>query len=841
MNPSQLLRRLRPGQIVFLGLLLAAALAFSLFVWWAEVRREEATGRVDFERNVDQVYNTLASRLETFQAVLRAGAGAWAEHPDMGVNQWGTFIQRALVEPGYPGVEGVAFAQPVAVADRDRFVADIRRRLWRDFAIHPDPGHDPAAVITHFAPLSRTGRAVGFDIASHPGRWQAAELARDSGRSVLSAPLTLMTQGSDSRSFVLVHPVYRADYPTTTIAQRRKALMGWLVMGLHAPTLIGSLADSIKDPLMDIRVFAAESDVAGGAIYASSRASHPEGALFETRRVLDTAGVRWSLRAQRHLPPSALWFGAGPLTLLGLCVAFSLALTAAALLLLVSREQSRQLAVQAMGQLDRAERTLAGITATAPGTVFQWLQQGESGRFAFVSPQASAMFGVGPEALVADWRVLPFAAEDLERWPQAMAEAAAGGADWQAEGRYQSPDGTLHWWKGTASASPAEDGAVAVNGIFVDITEQKDAQRQLAEREQTYREMFERTSAVKVLVDPESGDIVDANAAARRYYGYDPDVTAAGGIHQVSLLETDDLKALMARSAAGEQQFFRSRHRLASGEVREVEVHLGPVRMHGRQYVHAIVHDVTDRERYQAELLEKSAKLESSNAELQQFSYVASHDLQEPLRTIASFLQLLERRYNDKLDDQGREFIGFAVDAAGRLQAMIQDLLEYSRVGTRGRPFAETAMDDVFAVARGNLTSAIAESGATVEAAALPVVVADQVQMVSLLQNLMGNALKYRREDVPPHIRVWAEDEPERWVFAIADNGIGIEPQYFDRIFLVFQRLHTREKYGGTGIGLALCRKIVQRHGGDIWVESEPGQGTTFRFSLPKRPKLESA
>jgi len=546
------------------------------------------------------------------------------------------------------------------------------------------------------------------------------------------------------------------------------------------------------------------------------------------------------LRAHHHLPRSALWFGAAPLTLLGICVALSLALTAAALLLLISREQSRELATQAMGQLSRTERTLAGVTASAPGTVFQWLQRPDApAGFSFVSPQSTLMFGIPPEDLIADWRRLPFTPEDLEHWAQAMAEAAVSPDSWQMEGRYHTSGGEIHWWKGSAAPSVGEDGITALNGIFVDITDQKDVQRELAEREQTYREMFERSSAVKVLIDPESGRVVDANAAAQTYYGYCFDRNAATGIQQVSLMEAEPLSALMRRSATGEQQFFRSRHRLASGEVREVEVHMGPVRMHGRQYVHVIVHDVTDRERYQAELIEKSAKLEASNAELEQFSYVASHDLQEPLRTISSFLQLLERRYNDKLDADGREFISFAVDAASRQQAMIQDLLEYSRVGTRGRPFAPTDMDKAYAIAQVNLTSAIADSAATLSSEKLPQVMADQVQMVSLLQNLIGNALKYRRKDVAPQIRVWAVEEPERWVIAVADNGIGIEPQYFDRIFLVFQRLHTREKFGGTGIGLALCRKIVHRHGGDIWVESEAGQGTTFHFSLPKKPMTE--
>lgn len=836
MNPKLLFSRLHPRQILALIVLLVTTMAVAAFIWWAEVRREEATAQADFERSVDQVFNALAGRLGIFQTVLRAGAATWAEHPNMSVNQWNTFVQRSLLDAGYPGVSGLAFAVQVTTKERPAFIADIQHRLWRDFTIHPTPTGDMSGVVTHIAPLSRS-KAVGYDIATHPQRWQAALLARDSGQSTLSPRLALFGEAPEQNAFLLIQPVYRSDYPLATLGQRRQALMGWLLLGLHAPTMIGVLTDHIKDPLLDVQVFAGPPSPTN-RIYGLEQDDPARTAAFTTRRMLDFAGARWTIEAHHHLPRSALWFGPAPLTTLAVCVAFGLALTASAFLLLVSREQSRLLAERTMGQLGRAEQTLAGITASVPGTVFQWLQRptGENG-FSFVSDQAASMFGIAPQTLIADWHHLPFAASEVEHWPQAMAQAAAGTSEWQMEGTYRLNEAEpWRWWKCTASPSPGEDGIVALNGMFFDITDQKDVQRQLAEREQTYREMFQRTSAVKVLIDPESRRIVDANAAARAYYGYADDAGNGYSVAASSLLDSQELGDLLWRSAAGQQQFYRSRHRTAGGEIREVEVHMGPVRMHGRQYVHAIVHDVTDRERYQAELVEKTAKLESSNAELQQFSYVASHDLQEPLRTISSFLQLLERRYNDKLDDDGRQFIDFAVDAASRLQAMIQDLLEYSRVGTKGRPFAPTDMAAVFERVGENLTVAIADARADIQAGALPQVVADQVQMVSLLQNLLGNALKYRRDDIAPVIRVDAVDDGDRWVFSVTDNGIGIDPQYYDRIFLVFQRLHTREKFGGTGIGLALCRKIVQRHGGEIWLDSVPGQGTTFYFSLPKRP-----
>ena len=231
-----------------------------------------------------------------------------------------------------------------------------------------------------------------------------------------------------------------------------------------------------------------------------------------------------------------------------------------------------------------------------------------------------------------------------------------------------------------------------------------------------------------------------------------------------------------------------------------------------------------------------AAELRRSNQELEQFAYVASHDLQEPLRKIASFCNLLETRYADQLDDRGNTYLHYIVDGAMRMQALVNDLLLYSRIATRGKEFAPTNMNDVLQEALANLDVAVAESDARVAYDALPTVNGDATQLVRLLQNLVGNAIKYRGE-APPQVHVAAAKERDDWVFSVRDNGIGIAPEYAERIFVIFQRLHTREEYGGTGIGLAVCKKIVERHGGRIWVESAEGAGATFSFSLPQVPE----
>jgi light-regulated signal transduction histidine kinase (bacteriophytochrome) len=240
----------------------------------------------------------------------------------------------------------------------------------------------------------------------------------------------------------------------------------------------------------------------------------------------------------------------------------------------------------------------------------------------------------------------------------------------------------------------------------------------------------------------------------------------------------------------------------------------------------------SERKRAEEALREKTEELARSNRDLEQFAYVASHDLKEPLRMVTSYVQLLAKRYKDKLDSDADEFIGFAEDGAIRMWKLINDLLTYSRVGTRGKQLEPTDCEAVLNQSLSNLKVAMEENGAVVTHDPLPTIMADNPQLVQLFQNLIGNAIKFRGNELPI-VHVSASRNGSAWIFSFCDNGIGIAPEYAERIFIIFQRLHGREEYPGTGIGLAICQRIVERHGGRIWIESEVGKGATFYFTLP--------
>jgi PAS domain S-box-containing protein len=386
--------------------------------------------------------------------------------------------------------------------------------------------------------------------------------------------------------------------------------------------------------------------------------------------------------------------------------------------------------------------------------------------------------------------------------------------------------------------SPLESQeGILVTAAIRNISVRKAAEVHLGQMEERYRGLLEAAPDAMAVVN-RAGAIVLLNVQAEKQFGYSRDELLGQKI--TNIIPVGFAERLIAdgtRSAADAlaQQIGTGIELLGlrkNGTEFPIEIMLSPLESAEGTLVTAAIRNIATRKQAEANLLSNIAELNRSNEELAQFAYIASHDLQEPLRMVASYTQLLSKRYKGKLDPDADEFIAFAVDGANRMQRLIQDLLAYSRVGTKQKQLRETSSEQALEKALKNLGRTVGESHATVTHDPLPTVRADEMQLVQLFQNLVGNGIKYHGSDAP-RIHVSAAMNGERkWMFSVKDNGLGIDAKYFERIFGMFQRLHKREEFEGTGIGLAICKKIVERHGGAISVESQPGHGSTFRFAL---------
>jgi PAS domain S-box-containing protein len=390
-----------------------------------------------------------------------------------------------------------------------------------------------------------------------------------------------------------------------------------------------------------------------------------------------------------------------------------------------------------------------------------------------------------------------------------------------------------------SNLSPMEDGegnVFAVGVVYRDVTERKRMEAALRQSEERFKAQY-RGLPVPTFTWQKFGDrfvLVDYNDAAVAIT--EGRISACVGMEAREMYSDnpemlEELSRCFAEKANVKRDETYQIRSMAKDRHFSVSYAFVPPDL-------ILIHteDVTERKRAEEGLRETMAELERSNKELEQFAYIASHDLQEPLRAVSSYVQLLERRYKGKLDADADRFIARTVAAAARMQTLINSVLAYSRLGTHGKPFEPTDCEAILNQALANLQTAVEESGATVTHDPLPTLYVDGQQMIRLFQNLIENGIKFR-SDEPPRIHITAErlTEQNEWLFSVRDNGIGIEPQYAERIFRIFQRLHTRQKYPGTGIGLALCRRIVERHGGRIWVESGLGKGATFLFTLPHK------
>jgi len=498
---------------------------------------------------------------------------------------------------------------------------------------------------------------------------------------------------------------------------------------------------------------------------------------------------------------------------------------------------------QAEEELKYRERGLAAAQRIARMGNFEYDIREDQARW---SDELYRIFGYMPQEFIPRYKTFLRSAhpKDRQYLRRSVRDALRTGEPASIEYRIVRPDGVVRVVETQYEVTQEGGRPAYLIGTVQDVTERRETERQAREAELRFQTLVEQIPAVTYIQEiagpDDSGEPKPVMYMSPQYkdiLGYVAEQEILDEDHWIKIMHPEDRERVLAEDertdATGEPFRMEYRQFARDGSLVWIRDEAVLVRDDEGKPLHwqGVQYDITEQKQIEEELEERAKELARSNAELERFAYIASHDLQEPLRMVSSYTQLLARRYKGRLDQDADEFIEYAVDGATRMQTLINDLLVYSRIGTRGNDLAPTDLSLVLELTRSNLQIAIEESGAIVTSDLLPTVAGDQTQLIQLFQNLIGNAIKFRDER-PPEVHVGAERRGREWLISVRDNGIGLDPQYKEKIFTVFQRLHTKEEYSGTGIGLAVCKKIVERHGGRIWVESKPGEGSTFFFTM---------
>lgn len=672
----------------------------------------------------------------------------------------------------------------------------------------------PRAVVRFVQPLAGNEEALGHDLLADSDRAVAVRRTILSFQTVLAGPFHLRQGGLGA---IARKPIYRQ----TGVADE---FWGLAQVVLDIPPLLeqAGLATPTVGGL-NIAIRGKDGRPAPNSVFFGDPATFTADPVIES---ITFPSGEWQVAAMPaagwpdHWPGQGVFlFAAAAASFLGMGLGLALARQTRGLHRAIQEASASRVWFQTL-----FDESLQLIGTTTP-----------DGLVTAVNRAAANVAGIQPDDVIGRpcWET-PWWAHDpalAQRLREGITDAANGQVV-RFEAEHPLTDGQMI--KTDVSIKPLRAQAGRVTQLIIegrDITERKASEQSVRESEALYHEMFLTNSAVKLLIDPEQSIIVDANDAAVRFYGYSRETLIGMAISRINTLSPDQIHEEMVAARMEQHREFHSTHRLASGQIRNVAVYSGPVTRGGRVLLNSIIHDETEQVRLEKEL-------RRSNAELEQFAYAASHDLREPLRMVGSFVGLLSRRYGPKLDDGGRELLAFAEDGAKRMDRMILDLLEYSRVGRFERPMRPWPLHELIGNALRMLSVTIGETNAVVTVQPdLPMVIVNQEEMVRAFTNLIGNAVKYHRKDISPLVSISAEIDGDWVIVSITDNGIGIAPEYFERIFQLFQRLHGRDTYDGTGIGLALVKKVIERHGGTVSVASAgEGQGCTFSVSLPRTP-----
>lgn len=812
-----------------------------------------------FDNAVESTRSRIASRLDTYVTVMKSGVGLFAaSHADVTRRDFQRFVENVDLSRRHPGMQGFGFTRRVRPAEEDSILASMREQGVPDFRFWPESATEERHAIIYLEPMDRRNEAaMGFNMYSEETRRLAMSRARDRAEAAMSGRVTLVQEieGRRQAGFLVYLPVYEGGRIPPTVRQREDQLMGFIYAPFRADDLFSGIFRAEERPRLAFRIYDGPASDPENLIHDSRSAGiapdpHSD---YDYEISITMYGQTWTLTFA-PTPSFASEGRAGTPFSIGV-----LGIILGLLLFALSRQQ-----VVAEERVRKNEARLQAMVESVP--VGMVVSDG-AGRINFSNTAHRRIWGIRDPlptddpveqdmpAAPDDMRmVLPAAAEMINR---AMRGTPTVGMVMGITSRDGQERTTLN------SFTPiygAEGGVEMIIFAEVDITEQRRAEAALRERERELQTMVDAIPQLAWMADP-SGNAIWFN---RRWFDYAgcelSDLVGWGWtncIHEddfehVERHLRDDIEqgvewedAMRLREKDGSYRDFLARAVPIVDDTGTIIRWFGTMTDITEELAARDAEARAEREQFArraAEMREEqlkvhAAELERSNRELQDFAYVASHDLQEPLRKISTFTDLIVEEYSSQLGEEASMYLQRVQRSALRMSRLIKDLLSFSRVTTRSRPFEKVDLGEVMSEIISDLEVLIRDSDAEVIVEELPTIDADPMQMRQLFQNLVGNAVKFRQDDVPPRVVV-RSGLPDNGTstmcrIEVEDNGIGFEEKYLDRIFTPFQRLHAQSDYGGTGIGLAICRRIVERHRGRIWARSRPDDGSTFMVELP--------
>jgi PAS domain S-box-containing protein len=877
---------------------LALLLTFGLY---DVTRRYEAKRLVEvFEYRTDLLKTVITSRIQQYEQVLYAGRAlinVLGDSPSR--DQWREFVETTEIGRRYPGIQGVGFAEKVDPAGLPEHLQRARQQGVIEYNITPEGNREVYYPIIHLEPFNeRNRRAFGYDMFSEPVRRKAMELARDTGTTAMSGKVILVQERDRNvqNGFLIYLPIYEGGEVPTTLAGRQSKILGFVYAPFRARDFLEHATGKLEH--MSVQVFEGRSTDPSNLLVShtgdqntgemGSRKMGPP--MLQVTKHVDFGSHHWTMvfSARKSLAEDLGTSESPTLLILGIISSALLAMATGVYLShnervrekLILKEESRRIRViqqsaiianetaETREALKRTLQAVCDFTGWPIGHAYLvnparlesshvWenrdpskFQEGDAESFTQSLGLEQGIPGKVVQTKKAIWLTDLGKIEDLPRksvlrrarlqsafaFPVLSGEEAVAVLEFYSDQKLESDSLLLE---------TMDQIGLQLGRVF----ERERNNRSLRESEERFRSVTQSANDAIVSIDVHSR-ILSWNQAAQNIFGFSTDEIRG---REITMIMPERYRAMhnagMKRLLTTGESHVIGRTIELSGLRKDgtefpLELSLSSWKSGGEIFFTGILRDITERKAAQLKLEDKTRELQlkadelmRSNRELEQFAYVASHDLQEPIRMIAGYSTLLAEEYFEKIEGEGKDYLNIIQESSMRMRALVSDLLEYSRLGQGIIQPQPIVVDGVVKKAIENLQLLIQNAGATVTRDQLNFsIMAEPLQLLQLFQNFISNALKFRREDVHCKIHVGVREGPAEWIFSVQDNGIGIDPRYHDKIFALFQRLHDRKKYPGTGIGLSICKKIVENHHGRIWVESTPGEGTTFYFTLSKLP-----